>query len=510
MILREQPCLFVDAQTTGMRPPQGQLLELGFSYGSATDLPPVVAAQIFSLGSGRLQKKISEITGLSHEDLEGKPEPQPWFEEQFTPWLERHKPLLAVIHYAQFEMPFLKAHMDVQFDVLCTQQLCRRLFPTLPSQNIRAVAGYFGHPVAGPNRAGEFTLATASIWAGIAAKLEENGIHTLEELRHWLVSEPAPLKKKKTISYRIPPAKRLGLPEDPGIYKMLAKDGRVLYVGKATSLRDRVNSYFRGVKNRDRRKLEMLAQVWDLNVEVCGSPLEAALRETDEIKRFDPPYNVTFKKNQRTLLFFARDFMTSSREHNRDFPRGPFRPGNWIEMVAQLHRSIHQPEFEQIFYDPIEPAILKDGFELFLERHQKSRESFATIRALLAYGSRLYRLYKEPEVEEPESEEPEEIEVNADYVAGKFERLLRRAGGELARARKLSGLLNADVEFEYEGRKRHVRIRNGSLTATDQDKNLQNIFAWSGLDIEAFDRINVLLSELSRLEHRILRHSPET
>jgi hypothetical protein len=56
--------------------------------------------------------------------------------------------------------------------------------------------------------------------------------------------------------------KRLEFPNRPGVYRMLSQSGQVLYVGKATSLKSRVNSYFRGQKGRDRKKLEMLAQVW--------------------------------------------------------------------------------------------------------------------------------------------------------------------------------------------------------------------------------------------------------
>jgi DNA polymerase-3 subunit epsilon len=511
MNLLEDTCLFLDGQTTGMRPPHGQLLELGFSLGSAADLPPVVASQIFSLGPERsLQKKISEITGLQMNDLEGRPEPKSWFAEVFLPWIEEHKPKLAVVHYAQFELPFLKEHMEIGFEVLCTQQLTKRLFPTLPSQNIRAVAGYFGHPVSGPNRAGEFALATASIWSGLTQHLKECGVHTLGELQQWIKDNPQTKPKKKSISYRIGAEQRLTLPDLPGIYKMLAKDGRVLYVGKATSLKDRVNSYFRGTKNRDRRKLEMLAQVWDLKTEVCGSPLEAALCETDEIKRFDPPYNVTFKKNQRQLVFYSECYSSSHPEQSSEFRRGPFRPGNWIDMVIQLHRSLHQAEFEQVFFDPIDPVILKDGFELFLQKHSRSKYSFPSVRSLLAYGAHLFRNYEEPEeIAEPEtSEDDAELVVDADYVAGKFERLLRRAGGELDHARRLRRMLNAEAEFTWNGQTRTVRIRNGKVLSPGQEINLQNSLTAMAWDIEVYDRLNVLLSELNRHQHRILRHSP--
>ena len=78
---------------------------------------------------------------------------------------------------------------------------------------------------------------------------------------------------------------RLALPDGPGVYRMLRISGDVLYVGKATSLHHRVNSYFRKQKGIHERTLEMLSQARDLSFVVTESPLEAALLEPDEIKR---------------------------------------------------------------------------------------------------------------------------------------------------------------------------------------------------------------------------------
>lgn len=501
-MLPEQPFLFFDAQTTGMRPPAGRLIELGWSVSSAlsSDLAEV-HAQKFSLPEGEtLSRKVAEITGLSERDLTGMPQPDSWHAETFKPWLEKFE-TAALIHYAQFEIPFLKHLLeteDLPFEVFCTHQITRRLFPTLPSQNIRAVAGFFGHPMLGPNRAGDFVKATQVIWRGLCDELAKNEVTSIAELREFLKQPLA--KKKRQISYRIQSDVRLKLPDQPGIYRMLAKTGEVLYVGKATSLKDRVNSYFRGVKNREKRKLEMLAQTWDLEVEVCGSPLEAALRETDEIKRLNPRYNVSLKKGNRALIFYSEDFGVTSYTQSEFHPLGPFRPNNNIDMVCGLFRSLHDEEFEQIFFEPIDEQLLRVGFALFLKNHGLTMERITSVRSLLAYGLRLHRVFEEPE-EEPNAEnEPDEVEEDQEYtaedLAGKFERLLRRAGGELVRAKRLTGILHSDVEFLNGNEWRKLSFRCN-----------KNPWPWSELDIEAYDRASILLSELSRLTHRIVRHS---
>lgn len=130
--------------------------------------------------------------------------------------------------------------------------------------------------------AAEHAGATAKIWRRLEEELQKEGLSSLEEIDLWLEQR----KKREPVKYeyRLDRIKRLELPDRPGVYRMLSKEGKVL-MGKATSLKSRVNSYFRGQKGRDRKKLEMLAQVWDIEVTECSSPLEAALLENEEIKR---------------------------------------------------------------------------------------------------------------------------------------------------------------------------------------------------------------------------------
>lgn len=508
--LRETQFLFFDAQTTGMRPPAGRLIEFGYALGSALSAQmSTVHAQKFALVESSVPRKVREITGLSDPDFANMPAERDWCAREFRPWLDAHPAPAAIIHYAQFEIPFLKHLLGVDelpFGVLCAHQITRRLFPTLPSQNIRAVAGFFGHPMLGPNRAGEFVRATKIIWNGLCEELAVKGVADLPALQAMLSAKPA-AQKKREISYRIPAELRLKLPDRPGIYRMLAKTGEVLYVGKATSLKDRVNSYFRGVKNRDKRKLEMLAQTWDMQVEECGSPLEAALRETDEIKRLNPRYNVSLKKGSRQLCFYSEDFGSCSMRQDEFHPRGPFRPGGFIDMVLTLQRSLHAEEFEQIFYEPIDPMVMKAGFALFLKLHGLEAEQLSSMRSLLAYGLHLHRHYVEPEEAAEDADvvtdealvdadQEAEVILTAEDLAGKFERLLRRAGGEMVRSQKLTQILNSDIEFLNGEEWRKLSFRT---SASD--------LIWADLDIEAYDRASILLSELSRLTHRLVRQS---
>jgi excinuclease ABC subunit C len=102
------------------------------------------------------------------------------------------------------------------------------------------------------------------------------------------------------------------LPKRPGVYRMLAADGTLLYVGKAKSLRDRVGSYF--VPSNVQPKVQTLvAQIAAMEVTVTRSETEALLLEHNLIKALHPKYNVLLRDDK------SFPYLWLSSEHA--FPR---------------------------------------------------------------------------------------------------------------------------------------------------------------------------------------------
>jgi len=87
------------------------------------------------------------------------------------------------------------------------------------------------------------------------------------------------------------------LPARPGVYRMLAADDTILYVGKARHLRNRVSSYFRGRAHSEKTQA-MLAQMARVEVTVTASETEALLLEYNLIKQHRPRYNVLLKDDK--------------------------------------------------------------------------------------------------------------------------------------------------------------------------------------------------------------------
>ena len=282
--------------------------------------------------------------------------------------------------------------------------IAKRLFPQAPSRNIRALSGFLGAHLGDVKRAREHVLATLEIWKGLQSKMTTLPCASASELLAWSTSSTTKRKKSSAASYgyRVDRAKRLALPARPGVYRMLSKTGRILYVGKATCLKDRVNSYFRGKRGRDPRKLEMMAQTWDLEVTECASALEAAVLESDEIKRHYPPYNVSLKGTRRKLLFYDHEFDTSVASQDAGHEIGPFRAMNPIEDLKQLIAwKKYGPGVigggGHLFYGVYEDDLVQEGYTIFSARHPRLDLSGENVRSHLAYGLNMFRNWVESE-----------------------------------------------------------------------------------------------------------------
>ena len=88
------------------------------------------------------------------------------------------------------------------------------------------------------------------------------------------------------------------VPDEPGSYQFVDRDGRVLYVGKAKSLRARVNSYFQDPANLAPRTAQMVEVADRVEWMVVGSEAEALLLEHNLIQQFQPRFNVRLKDDK--------------------------------------------------------------------------------------------------------------------------------------------------------------------------------------------------------------------
>ncbi|MEK7156684.1 MAG: UvrB/UvrC motif-containing protein [Patescibacteria group bacterium] len=148
---------------------------------------------------------------------------------------------------------------------------------------------------------------------------------------------------------------KLKLPDEPGIY-IFKKGPKILYIGKATSLRDRVRSYFSADigKARGERIVAMVAGATSVAHQTADSILEALILEANLIKKHQPPYNVDEKDNKsfnyvvvtkenfpRVLVVRGRDlFSLTTKNYQLKTIFGPFPHGMQLQEAMKIIRRI--------------------------------------------------------------------------------------------------------------------------------------------------------------------------
>jgi DNA polymerase-3 subunit epsilon len=272
----------VDLETTGGSPAEDAITEIGavkFRGGER-------------LGSFRalvdpqrpIPPYIAHLTGIDDRLVSG----QPPIEQVLPAFLEFFRGSTFVAHNAGFDFGFLNANCDVldypalPGPPLCTARLARRVvWPDVPNVKLATLANYFRTRAKPTHRALDDAEACAEVLHGLLDLGGRLGITTMGDLTEALRARGRPNFGKIRLADDLPHA--------PGVYLFRARDGRVLYVGKATDLRARVKSYFYG----DERKkvVHLLDEVASVEGIRCDGELESLVVEARLIRRHEPKYN---------------------------------------------------------------------------------------------------------------------------------------------------------------------------------------------------------------------------
>jgi excinuclease ABC subunit C len=114
------------------------------------------------------------------------------------------------------------------------------------------------------------------------------------------------------------------IPDAPGVYKFRDPDGRVIYVGKAKSLRSRLNSYFADLSGLHVRTRQMVTTAGSVEWTVVSTEVEALQLEYNWIKEFDPRFNVRYRDDKSYPVLAVTLYEEYPRLH---VYRGPRRKG---------------------------------------------------------------------------------------------------------------------------------------------------------------------------------------
>lgn len=278
----------VEVKTTGVHPARDAIWELAIIQ---VDAEGCVAERLHWLFEPcvALPPQLLSLSGLHPLELSG----QPRIDSEARAIADAIRGRVLMGHNLRFSLAFLRRVLPdwktLRPPQLCTLRLARATLPQLASAGFDALCAHFGitrffRDRAVPDAEAVLTLAQ----------------HLLQEVA------PTTLGQQLRSAARPPllAAERFAqLPERPGVYYFVGDGGAQLYVGKSRNLRRRVMSHFQN-DHRDRRSLQMVQQIRDVQLAVTAGELGALLLESVEIKRLQPLYNRRLRK-QRELLTWA-------------------------------------------------------------------------------------------------------------------------------------------------------------------------------------------------------------
>jgi DNA polymerase-3 subunit epsilon len=327
----------VDLETTGLRPGQSAICEIGAVR--VDGLLPAGTFQTLVDPGVPLPPVIAGITGIEDRDLRGAPRPG----AAVTAFLEfaGHRTVL-VAHNARFDLGFLDREVELltgrrlAAPVVDTVGLARRLLDGRVARvGLASLAHFFGTSARPCHRALPDAQATAEVLVALVGLAQERGARTVGDLVELAAPRRRRVYEKRSLVF--------GAPTRPGVYVFRDGRGQALYVGRARDLRARLRSYFRSERQRPAVEAALVA-VERVEWRVLGSELEAALEELTLIRELQPPANARGKRGGRGFYLRRRgEQVVVSSQPGR---LGPIRSRRRAERAARALGGATEAELQ--------------------------------------------------------------------------------------------------------------------------------------------------------------------
>lgn len=245
------------------------------------------------------------------------------------------------------------------------------------------------------------------------------------------------------------------IPVEPGVYRFRDPHGRVIYVGKAKSLRSRLTSYFADVTSLHPRTRQMVTTAGSVEWTVVGTEVEALQLEYNWIKEFDPRFNVRYRDDKSYPVLAV----TLNEEYPRLFVyRGPRRKG--VRYFGPYSHAWAIRETLDLLTRVFPARTCSNGV---FKRHKQIDRP-----CLLGYIDKC----SAPCVGRVSAEEHREIVLDfCDFLSGKTDRLARDMGREMNRAAQ-------ELNFE-----RAARLRD-NISALQRALERQTVVFGDGTDAD--------------------------
>jgi len=330
LLLEEATYVVVDLETTGLRPGQSGICEIGAVRLRGFEVDAEFETLVdpgLPIGAGA-----SAVSGLRNEQLRGAPRPA----EAVRSFLAFAGDGVLVAHNARFDLAFLDRETErltgsrIGSPVVDTVRLARRLLAgRVAGFGLGQLAWFFDTAERPCHRALPDARATAELLLALIGLAQERGARTVADLSALAATRTRRLLDKRHLAY--------GAPTRPGVYRFLGRNDQVLYIGRARDLRARLRSYFRS--DRQRPAVEAaVAAAERIEWRVTGSELEAALEELRLIRELRPPGNTRVSRPERSVWLRRRgdSVVATQKPPSNTALQGPLRSRRTAQLAARV------------------------------------------------------------------------------------------------------------------------------------------------------------------------------
>lgn len=238
---------------------------------------------------------IQTLTGISNEMVSQAP----LFAAVAPRIFELLHDKIFVAHNVNFDFSFVRHHLaqsgfSLQPKKLCTVRMSRKLLPGHSSYSLGKLCAALSIPLNDRHRAGGDAAATSLLLT-----------HLLNQDREGAIAQSLHKKsKEQVLPPHLPRTAIDALPDSPGVYYFKDQKGKVIYVGKAVSLKKRVYYHFSG-NSIKRQRQEFLKHIHQVDFTVCGTELMALILEIAEIRKYWPENNRALKRFEQKYGLYA-------------------------------------------------------------------------------------------------------------------------------------------------------------------------------------------------------------
>jgi DNA polymerase-3 subunit epsilon len=420
----------VDLETTGLRPGQAGICEIGAVR--VDGLVPSGTFQTLVDPGMPLPRLVTALTGIEDGDLVEAP----GVADSVRAFLGFAGEAVLVAHNARFDMAFLDREVErltgrrLAGPVIDTVGLARRLLAgRVARASLASLSYFFGTSVRPCHRALPDAEATAEVLVALLGLAQERGARTVADVCRLAAPRARRVYAKRSLAF--------GAPSRPGVYLFRGAGDQVLYVGRARDLRARLRSYFR--TDRQRPAVEAaLAAVERIEWRELGSELEAALEELRLIRDLRPPANARGARPDRYVYLQLKGDRVSVT--SRPTALGPVKSRRRAELAARALQGATPAELALLTSGGPLPRLrakLRDLAEsLRYEDAARLRDRIAALERVVA------------ELEEVDGLRAAELVLLVPALEPGYRRAFFVAHGRIAAARAIPPGRGAELELE--------------------------------------------------------------